>query len=121
MFQSKEKTLVFPFLLRSNIVLDASPGFSILISVPKKKIKKAEYFDNKEWANILKKEFTGEIINALKLSSAEKKPSSQQLIYNTEVNFFEKIGQLNAVFFENILSHYIFKTFPVICAIGENI
>ena len=75
--------------------------------VLEKKIKKAEYFDNKEWANILKKEFTGEILNALKLSSAEKKPSSQQLIYNTEVNFFEKIGQLNAVFFENILSHYI--------------
>jgi ribonuclease P protein component len=41
LFQSKEKILVFPFLLRSNIVLDASPGFSILISVPKKKIKKA--------------------------------------------------------------------------------
>ena len=75
--------------------------------VLEKKIKKAEYFDNKEWANILKKEFTGEILKALKLSSAEKKPSSQQLIYNTEVNFFEKIGQLNAVFFENILSHYI--------------
>ena len=75
--------------------------------VLEKKIKKAEYFDNKEWANILKKEFTGEILNALKLSSAEKKPFSQQLIYNTEVNFFERIGQLNAVFFENILSHYI--------------
>ena len=75
--------------------------------VLEKKIKKAEYFDNKKWANRLKEEFTGGILNALKLSGAEKKPSSQELINNTELNFLERIGQLNAVFFENILSHYI--------------
>lgn len=75
--------------------------------VLEKKIKKAGYFDNKKWANRLKKEFAGEILNALKLSGAEKKSSSQELINNTELNFFERIGQLNAVFFENILSHYI--------------
>ena len=75
--------------------------------VLEKKIKKMEYFDNKKWDNRLKKEFAGEILNALKLYGAEKKQSSQELINNTELNFFERIGQLNAVFFENILSHYI--------------
>lgn len=41
LFQSKEKQLVFPFLMRWTFTIDKAPGFSILISVPKKKIKKA--------------------------------------------------------------------------------
>lgn len=41
LFQSKEKQLVFPFLLRSSLALNSPPGFAVLISVPKKKIKKA--------------------------------------------------------------------------------
>ena len=41
LFQSKEKQLVFPFLMRWTFNIEKAPGFSILISVPKKKIKKA--------------------------------------------------------------------------------